>query len=63
LKHFVGLFGPFPVRFDGRNPEPERGAPTPGEHAGEVLAGVLGYDDAKVAELRAAGAFGKADGA
>ncbi|OHV39313.1 MULTISPECIES: CaiB/BaiF CoA transferase family protein [Pseudofrankia] len=50
---------PFPVRFDGRNPEPQGPAPSPGEDSAEVLAGVLGYDEAKVASLRAAGAFGK----
>jgi crotonobetainyl-CoA:carnitine CoA-transferase CaiB-like acyl-CoA transferase len=51
---------PFPVRFDGSNPQPRGRAPKPGEHAAEVLAGVLGYDEEKVAELRAAGAFGRA---
>jgi len=29
-----------------------------GEHTETVLRGTLGYDDARIAELRAAGAFG-----
>lgn len=50
---------PFPVRFDGSNPRPRGRAPSPGEHAAEVLHGVLGYDEEKVAQLRSAGAFGQ----
>ena len=29
--------------------------PTPGQHTDEVLGGLLGYDAARIAELRAAG--------
>ena len=32
-------------------------SPTLGEHTDEVLKSVLGYNDAKVAEMKAAGAF------
>ena len=37
-------------------------APTVGEHTDQVLAEVLGYDDAKVAALRDAGALGLVGG-
>jgi len=51
---------PFPVRFiDEELPVPEK-APTPGQHRDQVLADVLDYDDAKIAALAEAGAFGKA---
>ena len=33
-------------------------APTVGQHTEEVLRDVLGYDDERIAELRAAGALG-----
>jgi crotonobetainyl-CoA:carnitine CoA-transferase CaiB-like acyl-CoA transferase len=33
-------------------------APTPGQHTDAILTEVLGYDDARIAELRAAGALG-----
>jgi crotonobetainyl-CoA:carnitine CoA-transferase CaiB-like acyl-CoA transferase len=50
---------PFPVRFPGETlPEPSK-APTVGQHTEEVLRSVLGYDAARVATLREAGAFGK----
>jgi crotonobetainyl-CoA:carnitine CoA-transferase CaiB-like acyl-CoA transferase len=50
---------PFPVRFPGEPlPEPSK-APTVGQHTEEVLRSVLGYDAARVAALREAGAFGK----
>jgi len=49
---------PFPVKFQGETlPEPGR-APTVGEHNDAVLRGVLGYDDARIAALRASGALG-----
>jgi len=31
--------------------------PTPGQHTDEIIAGVLGYDTARIAELRSAGAI------
>lgn len=46
---------PFPARIDGvvpRRPEP---APRPGEHAGQVLREVLGYDAQRVAALHGQG--------
>ncbi len=46
-----------PVRV-GDRPPPARRAPLRDEHAGEILHGLLHYDEAKVAQLRAAGAFG-----
>jgi crotonobetainyl-CoA:carnitine CoA-transferase CaiB-like acyl-CoA transferase len=50
---------PYPVKFaTGPLPEPTR-APTVGEHSDAVLRRVLGYDDGKLAALRAAGAFGE----
>lgn len=49
---------PFPVKFLGESlPDPAM-APTVGEHTEAVLRGVLGYDDARIAALRAAGALG-----
>jgi crotonobetainyl-CoA:carnitine CoA-transferase CaiB-like acyl-CoA transferase len=51
---------PFPVKFPGEElPEPAK-APAVGQHTDEVLRAVLGYDAARVAALRDAGAFGKA---
>jgi crotonobetainyl-CoA:carnitine CoA-transferase CaiB-like acyl-CoA transferase len=35
-------------------------APTVGEHNDAVMADVLGYDAEKIAQLKSAGAFGKA---
>ncbi len=49
---------PTPLKFlDAELPVPTM-APTVGEHTDQVLAEVLGYDDAKVAALREAGALG-----
>ncbi len=49
---------PFPLRVVGETlPEPGM-APTVGEHTDAVLAGVLGYDAARIAVLRASGALG-----
>lgn len=49
---------PYPVKFvDGSLPDPTP-APTAGQHTDEVLADVLGYDAARIAELRSAGALG-----
>jgi crotonobetainyl-CoA:carnitine CoA-transferase CaiB-like acyl-CoA transferase len=49
---------PFPVKFiDEALPEPSM-APTVGEQSREVLSEVLGYDEARIAELEAAGALG-----
>ena len=49
---------PTPLKFADRElPVPEK-APTVGQHTEAVLRDVLGYDDARVADLRAAGALG-----
>jgi crotonobetainyl-CoA:carnitine CoA-transferase CaiB-like acyl-CoA transferase len=49
---------PFPVKFSGESlPEPAM-APTVGEHSEAVLKRLLGYDDARLAALREAGALG-----
>jgi crotonobetainyl-CoA:carnitine CoA-transferase CaiB-like acyl-CoA transferase len=49
---------PFPVKFIGEElPEPDM-APTTGQHTDQVLKDVLGYDDEKIAALRAKGALG-----
>ncbi len=50
---------PFPVKFPGEELPAPSIAPTVGEHTDEVLAEVLGYDEARRAALREAGAFGK----
>ena len=48
----------FPVNFIGEElPEPPI-APTVGEHNDEVLRDVLGYDDARVAQVKDSGALG-----
>ncbi|HEY8527732.1 MAG TPA: CoA transferase [Acidimicrobiales bacterium] len=50
---------PFPVKIVGDElPVPSK-APTVGEHTDVVLHEVLGYDDERIAALRAAGALGK----
>jgi crotonobetainyl-CoA:carnitine CoA-transferase CaiB-like acyl-CoA transferase len=46
-----------PVRV-GTIPPPARRAPQRNEHAGDILHGLLAYDDRKIGELRSAGAFG-----
>jgi crotonobetainyl-CoA:carnitine CoA-transferase CaiB-like acyl-CoA transferase len=43
---------------DDPQPVPSK-APTVGEHTDEVLDDVLGYDRAKIADLRASGALGE----
>jgi crotonobetainyl-CoA:carnitine CoA-transferase CaiB-like acyl-CoA transferase len=49
---------PTPIKLvDGTLPVPTR-APTVGEHTDEILREVLGYAEARVAELRASGALG-----
>jgi crotonobetainyl-CoA:carnitine CoA-transferase CaiB-like acyl-CoA transferase len=49
---------PIPIRLvDGELAWPEK-APELGQHTDAVLADVLGYDAERIAELRAAGAFG-----
>lgn len=49
---------PFPVKLVGEElPVPTR-APELGEHSDQVLRELLGYDDDRIATLRAAGAFG-----
>ena len=49
---------PFPVKLAGEELPPPAKAPAPGQHAEELLARVLGYDAARIAKLRAAGALG-----
>ena len=46
-----------PFRLDGATPPAARG-PMLGEHTGEVLRDLCGYDEARLAELAAAGVFG-----
>jgi crotonobetainyl-CoA:carnitine CoA-transferase CaiB-like acyl-CoA transferase len=49
---------PIPIKvMDNEQPEPSH-APTVGEHTDDVLTRVLGYDEAKIAALRTAGALG-----
>ena len=49
---------PTPIKFiDEQLPVPTK-APTVGEHSDDVLRDVLGYDDAKIAQLRDAGVLG-----
>lgn len=50
---------PYPVKFvDGSLPDPTP-APTAGQHNDEILSEVLGYDEARITELRVAGALGR----
>lgn len=50
---------PFPARVVGEPPPAATApAPTVGEHTHDVLRGVLGYDDERIAELTRAGALG-----
>jgi crotonobetainyl-CoA:carnitine CoA-transferase CaiB-like acyl-CoA transferase len=51
------LASPLRVNTDAE-PWPLRRAPFRGEHTDEVLRDVCGYDDARIADLRAAGTFG-----
>ena len=52
---------PFPVRVVGEAPPAAaRPAPELGEHEAEILRDVLGYDDERISQLKAAGAFGSA---
>ncbi|MGZ6969922.1 MAG: CaiB/BaiF CoA transferase family protein [Acidimicrobiia bacterium] len=48
---------PFPVKVAGEEPLVPAKAPEVGEHTDAVLRDVLGYDDEKIAALRAAGAI------
>jgi crotonobetainyl-CoA:carnitine CoA-transferase CaiB-like acyl-CoA transferase len=49
---------PSPIKVvGGELPVPAK-APTPGQHSEEILAEVLGYDDARIAALRESGALG-----
>jgi formyl-CoA transferase len=50
--HNVGM----PIKLSDSNVKMER-SPLLGEHTDEVLKDVLGFDEAKVASLKAAGAF------
>ena len=49
---------PPPIKFIGEELPPPSKAPTVGEHTDQTLARVLGYDEAKLSELRDAGALG-----
>jgi crotonobetainyl-CoA:carnitine CoA-transferase CaiB-like acyl-CoA transferase len=48
-----------PLRLEGTPAVAPVAAPTLGQHRDEILARVLGYDDARIAALAEAGAFGK----
>ena len=50
---------PTPIKFVGETLPVPTMAPTVGEHTEAVLRDVLGWDDARIAAARAAGAFGK----
>jgi len=50
---------PFPVKFADEELPPPTRAPRVGEHNEAVLRELLGYDDARVEALRAAGALGR----
>jgi crotonobetainyl-CoA:carnitine CoA-transferase CaiB-like acyl-CoA transferase len=49
---------PLPIKLVGDELPPPTRAPTVGEHTDDVLRRTLGYDDARIAELREAGALG-----
>jgi len=51
---------PLPIKFQGEELAAPGKAPTVGEHNEDVMRDVLGYDDEKIAQLKSAGAFGKA---
>ena len=48
----------FPLHVSGEELPVPATAPTVGQHTDEVLRSALGYDDARLAELRATGALG-----
>jgi crotonobetainyl-CoA:carnitine CoA-transferase CaiB-like acyl-CoA transferase len=49
---------PSPIKVMGEEHEPPTKAPDAGQHTDEILRQVLGYDEDRIAELRAAGALG-----
>ena len=49
---------PFPIRFDEESMPAPRKAPEVGEQNAEVLGEVLGYDAARIEELKEKGVFG-----
>ena len=54
----VAVLGPvsipgFPLRFSAQPDLPDLTAPLLGEHNGTVLAEMLGYDEARIAQLHA----------
>ena len=49
-----------PIKSSARSSPCRPWPPTVGQHTDDVLRDVLGYDDARIAELRAAGTFGSA---
>jgi crotonobetainyl-CoA:carnitine CoA-transferase CaiB-like acyl-CoA transferase len=49
---------PFPVRFPGESIAAPTKAPEVGEQNADVLGEVLGYDEARIAELKDKGVFG-----
>ena len=51
-----------PIHFDRTPCKSHRPAPQLGQHTDEVMADVLGYPPERIAELRAAGVFGAAEG-
>jgi len=52
---------PSPIKFVDEAPAEPAKAPTVGQHTDEVLRDVLGWDAPRIAEARAAGAFGAPD--
>ncbi len=49
---------PLPIKISGEPQPPVGKAPEPGQHTDAVLHELLGYDDARIADLRDAGALG-----